>query len=395
MKTYKTEIRLTNEQKTIYAKTVGVCRYVCNLFISTNKTRYENGEPYMNNYDFSKWLNNEYLPNNPDKSWIKEVSSKAVRNAIDNSNKAYIRFFKKQGKFPRFKKKGKNDCSYYFVRTSKTQPIKIERHKIAVPCMGYVSLKEYGYIPVKSNITSGIVTKRADRYYISVTTDERDCKQSRTIVQNNINDGIGIDLGLKDFAIISTGKIYKTKKQNKLKKKLKREQRRLSRKYKFQRNYENKQNLKKGKCTDRRSVSRGIEIQKTVVAKIHQKIANVREDYQNKIVNEIVKSKPSYITIEDLNVRGMMKNRHLSEAIANQGFNSFISKLTTKAIVNGIDIRKVDRFYPSSKLCHKCGCIKSDLTLSDRIYKCQCGYVEDRDLNAAMNLRDAKTYKMA
>ena len=380
MKTYKTEIKLTAEQKSIYARTVGTCRYVYNLFIATNKEQYKKSLPYMNNYDFSKWLNNEYLPNNLDKSWIKEVSSKSIRNAIDTANKTYVRFFKKQGHFPRFKKKGKNDCNYYFVRTSKTHLIKTARHKIAVPCMGYVRLKEYGYIPTNANITSGTVIKSADRYYISVTTDTM-----QTIEQNNVNDGIGIDLGLKEFVVISTGKKHKTKKQKKLNKKLKHAQRKLSRKYE-----KNKTNIKKGNTT------KGIEKQKTVVAKIHHKIANVREDYQNKIVNEIVKTKPSYITIEDLNVSGMMKNKHLSKSIANQGFNMLVQKLTNKAQINGIEIRQADRFYPSSKKCNRCGNIKKDLKLSDRTYNCDiCGLEMDRDLNAAVNLKNAEIYKKA
>ena len=132
-----------------------------------------------------------------------------------------------------------------------------------------------------------------------------------------------------------------------------------------------------------------------VVQKLHQKLSNIHLDYHNKIVNEIVKTKPSFITIEDLNIKGMMKNRCLSKAISKQGFNSFANKLITKANQSNIEIRKVDRFYPSSKLCHNCGQIKSDLKLSDRIYKCDCGYVEDRDLNAAMNLKDALKYKIA
>jgi len=381
MKSYKTEINPTEEQKNKYARTVGTCRYVYNLFIATNKEQYENNMPYMNNHDFSKWLNNEYLPNNPDKAWVKEVSSKAVRNALDNAHKAYKNFFNKKGKFPRFKKKGKNDCNYYFVRTSKSQPIEAERHRIKVPCIGNVRLKEYGYIPTKSNIIkSGTISKHADRYYISVTTDE-----PQVILQNNTNDGIGIDVGLKDFAVISDGKIFKAKKQKKLKKKLKREQRKLSRKYN-----KNKTKIKKGESTE------GIEKQKTVVAKIHHKIANVREDYQNKIVNEIVKTKPSYITIEDLNVSGMMKNRHLSEAITNAGFNMFVKKLIYKASINSIEVRRVNRFEPSSKKCSKCGNIKKDLKLSDRVYCCDvCGFEIDRDMNAAINLKNAKIYKIA
>ena len=131
------------------------------------------------------------------------------------------------------------------------------------------------------------------------------------------------------------------------------------------------------------------------VQKIHRRIDNICTDYINKTIAEIVKAKPSYITIEDLNVKGMMKNRHLSKAVASQKFYEFRTKLEAKCREIGIELRVVDRWYPSSKLCHECGRVKKDLRLSDRIYKCSCGYTEDRDLNAALNLRDALTYKMA
>ena len=131
------------------------------------------------------------------------------------------------------------------------------------------------------------------------------------------------------------------------------------------------------------------------VQKIHHRIDNIRTDYINKTIAEIVKAKPSYITIEDLNVKEMMKNRHLSKAVASQKFYEFRIKLEAKCRESGIELRVVDRWYPSSKLCHHCGSIRRDLKLSDRIYKCSCGYTEDRDLNAALNLRDALTYKMA
>ena len=167
----------------------------------------------------------------------------------------------------------------------------------------------------------------------------------------------------------------------KLEKRLRREQRCLSRKY---------ENLKKGETTQR-----NIQKQKLKVQKLHHKIDNIRTDYINKTIAEIVKTKPSYITIEDLNVSGMMKNRHLSKAVVSQKFYEFRTKLKTKCDDNGIELRIVDRWYPSSKMCHNCGCIKKDLKLSDRIYRCACGYVEDRDFNASLNLRDAKTYEVA
>lgn len=206
-----------------------------------------------------------------------------------------------------------------------------------------------------------------------------------TVTTNNSNDGIGIDLGLKDFAIVSNGKTYKninkSAKIKKLEKKLRREQRCLSRKY---------ENLKKGESTQK-----NIQKQKLKVQKLHHRINNIRTDYINKSIAEIVKTKPSYITIEDLNVSGMMKNRHLSKAVASQKFYEFRTKLKAKCDQNGIELRVVGRWFPSSKMCHCCGTIKKDLKLSDRIYRCNCGYVENRDLNAALNLRDALTYEIA
>ena len=156
----------------------------------------------------------------------------------------------------------------------------------------------------------------------------------------------------------------------------------LSRKY---------ENLKKGGVTQRANIQK----QKLKVQKLHQKMENIRTDYINKTIAEIVKTKPSYITIEDLNVKGMMKNRHLSKAVASQKFYEFRTKLKNKCDENGIELRIVDRMYPSSKLCHCCGTIKKDLKLSDRIYKCDCGYMADRDYNASLNLRDAKIYKIS
>ena len=162
---------------------------------------------------------------------------------------------------------------------------------------------------------------------------------------------------------------------------MRREQRCLSRKY---------ENLKKGGFTQK-----NIQKQKLKVQRLHHKLDNVRTDYINKSIAEIVKTKPSYIAIEDLNISGMMKNRHLSKAVASQKFCEFRIKLKYKCDENGIELRVVDKWFPSSKMCHCCGAIKKDLKLSDRIYRCNCGYIEDRDLNAALNLRDALTYEIA
>ena len=382
LKSFKTEINPTDEQKVRINKTIGTCRYIYNFYLGYNKELHDKGEKFMTGKGFSVWLNNEYIPNNPDKVWIKEVSSKAVKKSIEDGCTAFIRFFKHQSAFPNFKKKGKSDVKMYFVRDN-PKDLACERHRIKIPTLGWVRIKEKGYIPTTKDgwkIKSGTVSIKAGRYYVSVLVEIPDVN-----IANNSNDGIGIDLGLKDLAVVSDGKIYKninkSARVKKLEKKLRREQRCLSRKY---------ENLKKGKSTQK-----NIQKQKLKVQKLYHKIDNIRTDYINKTIAEIVKTKPSYIAIEDLNVSGMMKNRHLSQAVASQKFYEFRTKLKAKCDGNGIELRVVDRWYPSSKMCHCCGAIKKDLKLSDRIYRCDCGYVEDRDFNASLNLRDAVTYEVA
>ena len=383
LKSFKTEINPTLEQKTKINKTIGTSRYVYNFYLDHNKKLHDTGQKFMSGKSFSVWLNNEYLPNNSDYLWIKEVSSKSVKKSIEDGCVAFTRFFKGQSKFPKFKKKGKSDVKMYFVKNNPKDCL-CERHRINIPTLGWVRLKEKGYIPTTKDgyvIKSGTVSIKAGRYYVSALVEIPNTK-----ITNNANEGIGIDIGLKDLAIVSNGKIYKNINKSvrikKLEKQLRREQRCLSRKY---------ENLKKGESTQRANIQK----QKLKVQKLHHRIGNIRTDYINKTIAGIVKAKPSYITIEDLNVSGMMKNRHLSKAVASQKFYEFRTKLKTKCDDNGIELRIVDRWYPSSKLCHCCGSIKKDLKLSDRIYKCGCGYVEDRDFNASLNLRDAVTYNIA
>ena len=383
LKSFKTEINPTEEQKARIRRTIGTCRYVYNFYLGHNKALHDNGEKFMTGKSFSVWLNNEYIPNNPDKAWIKEVYSKAVKRSIEDGCTAFTRFFKHQSDFPKFKKKGKSDVKMYFVRNN-PKDCQCERHRLKIPTLGWVRIKEKGYIPTTKDgymIRSGTVSVKAGRFYVSVLVEIPDVN-----INNNLNEGIGIDLGLKDFAIISNGKTYRNINKSaglkKLEKQLIREQRSLSRKY---------ENLKKGESTQRANIQK----QRLKVQKLHHKMDNIRTDYINKTIAEIVKTKPSYITIEDLNVKGMMKNRCLSKAVASQKFYEFRTRLKAKCDENGIELRVADRFYPSSKTCHHCGSVRKNLKLSDRIYRCECGYVADRDLNAALNLKDAKTYRIA
>ncbi|MDY4413835.1 MAG: transposase [Ruminococcus sp.] len=390
LKSYKTEIFPTPEQKQIIHRTIGVCRFIYNFYLAHNKKICEKEEKFVSGYDFSKWLNNEYLPQNPEFLWIKEVSSKSVKQSIMNAERAFRNFFQHRTGFPNWKKKSNSDMKMYFVKNGTKQIISCERHRIKIPTLDWVRLKEKGYIPTNSEtyiIKSGSVSMKAGKYYVSVLVEEPEREKP---VLNDF--GIGIDLGVKDFAVCSHGKTYKNINKTvcvrKLEKSLKRQQRKLSRKYESLKKLSNNM---KGKA-----IRQNIQKQTLKVQKLHHRLDCIRTDYINKVISELVKTKPKWITIEDLNISGMMKNRHLSKAIVQQKFFEFRTKITAKCREYGIELRFVDRFYPSSKTCHNCGCIKSDLKLSDRIYTCsECGYTADRDFNASLNLRDCPTYQIA
>ena len=392
-RTYKIELKPTQQQIDKINRSLGVCRWLYNSYIAKNNSLYqdfkkgkiEKGKAFISAFEFDKYINNEVKVLDAYK-WINDCGSKARKKAICNAELAFKKFFRGETQFPKFKKKGESKVSLYFPKNSKTD-WEIERHRIKIPTFKWVSIKEFGYIPINAKVINGTITEQAGRYYVSILCEVEGVKNDRPK-----SEGIGIDLGLKDFAIISDGvvkkNINKTCRVKKLEKKLKREQRRLSRKYESLR----KQNKnRKGKAT-----RQNIHKQIVKVQRVHQRLTNIRTDYINKCVSEIVGRKPSSITIEDLNVKGMMRNRHLSKAIAQQKFYEFRLKLTNKCKENDIELRILDRFYPSSKLCSCCGNVKKDLKLKDRIYKCEsCGIVIDRDLNASINLREAKTYRIA
>ena len=385
LKAYKIEIKPTEEQIKKINKTIGVCRFIYNFYIAHNKEVYQNDGKFVSGMSFSKWMNNEFIPNNQSYLWVKEVSSKAVKQSIMNGEKAFKQFFKKETGFPKFKKKNRSNVGVYLPKNNKTDFI-VERHRAKIPTLGFVRLKEFGYIPLNSNIKSGTITKKCDRYYISILVDKEFKKNNK-----QYSFGIGVDLGIKEFATVSDERIFKninkTYKVKKLKKSLKKEQRKLSRKY---------ESLKIRNKEEGGNVTRqNIQKQVVKVQKLHNRINNIRTDYINKTINELVKTKPEFINIEDLNISGMMKNRHLSKAIAEQKLYEFRNKLINKCHQNEIEVRLSNRFYASSKTCSQCGSIKKDLKLSDRTYICEeCGAVIDRDLNAAINLRDNKIYKI-
>ena len=363
LKSYKTELNSSKEQKHIIQRTIGTCRFVYNFFLAYNKEMYEKEKRFVSGIEFSKWLNNIYLKEHPEYAWIKQVSSKSVKQSIMNAERAFKNFFKyhfrKDGnfvamslcdtaprschRFPNFKKKEKSNVKMYFVKTDAKVIIQCQRHRIKIPTLGWVKLKEKGYIPTNSDthlIKSGTVSYRAGRYYVSVLVEEKEPEKPQLK-----NFGLGIDLGIKNFAVLSNGMIFKnrnkTEKIRKLEKKLKREQRRLSRKY---------EGLKKRRGKKGEATRQNIQKQLLKVQKLYQRIETVRTDYVNQCVNKIVKTKPSYgspkravsqsdmatklppcyITIEDLNISGMMKNKHLSKAVSSQKFYEFRTKLEYK-----------------------------------------------------------------
>ena len=382
-KAIKIELKLTNEQKIQVNKTIGTERFIYNEYIKYNQEQYELGNKFVSAFDFSKYINNVYLPNNPDKKWIKDVSSKSVKQAIIYGEKAFKNFFKGLSSFPVFKKKGKNELGAYFVKNGK-KDFEFYRHKIKIPTLKFVRVKEYGYIPKNANIKSGTISKIADRYFLSLVMEVDDIVKT----ENKSTKGLGVDLGIKDTAICSDGRVFKninkTKKVKKIKKKIKREQRRIARSIEYSKT--NKIKLKELKNFNKKKLK---------VQRLFYRLNCIRDDYNNKIVDEITRTKLKYITIENLKVSNMMKNRHLSKAIQEQNFFSIRTKLINKCKERNIELRIVDIFYPSSKTCSCCGSIKKDLKLNDRIYKCgNCGLEIDRDYNASINLEKAQVYKV-
>ena len=398
LKAFKTEIAPNEEQKIKIIRSIGVARFLYNQYIAYNRRLYkmyqrglldEKQKHFVTANDFDKYVNHKLKKELP---WIDQCGSKARKKALVNAEQAFRRFFAGVSGFPNFKKKANQDVKLYFPRNNKGD-WKIWRHKLMIPTLKQVKLKEYGYLPVGLVAVNGTVSYVAGRFYVSVVVDiDEKSKHNKDLESCYAmqTEGIGIDLGVKGLAIVSDGKVFrninKSSKVKGLEKRLRRGQRRLSRKYEFRK--------KKGGRTATSSAN--IDKQKLKVQKLHQRITRIREDYENKTVHEVVKQKPRFITVEDLNVKGMMKNRHLAKAISAQRFNHLLAKLKRKAEMIGIEFREVDRFYPSSKTCHACGYIHKGLKLKDRVYVCpKCGYTADRDYNASLNLRDAGEYRIA
>ena len=332
-------------------------------------------------------MNND--PNTP--SWLKEVPSKAVKQALIYAERAFRDYFSRRKGKPKFKKKGTNN-SFYLIGT-----LKVERHRIFVPVFKWIRLKEFGYIPEK--ISSVTISMKNGRYYISCLCKEE--KDERIALSN---DSMGIYFGLKDQFITEDRTIHSINHSlhiKKLERRLRREQRCLSRKVEanmIKKIYYQK-GAKKGqlhsfKWAKPLSECRNIQKQKRKVSKIYERLTRIRTDYNRKaLLSLVLERKPSSITIENLSVRNLVKNRHLSAAIMKAQW--YQSRLYLENLCNrlGIELRVVDRFYPSSKLCSTCGFKYKDLKLKEQFWTCSnCGSKHDRDRNAAINLAQCETY---
>ena len=387
MKAYKTEIYLTQSQIELIHKTFGCTRYIYNQYVYENLENLASGRDFISAFSYSKKMNND--PNTP--SWLKEVPSKAVKQALIYAERAFRDYLSRRRGKPKFKKKGAND-SFYLIGT-----LKVERHRIFVPVLKWVRLKEFGYIPKK--ISSVTISMKNGRYYISCL-----CKEGKDERIALSNESMGIYFGLKDQFVTEDRKIPSINHSlciKKLEQRLRREQRCLSRKVEanmIKKSYYQK-GAKKGQLHSFQwakplSECRNIQKQKRKVSQIYERLARIRTDYNRKaLLSLVLERKPSSITIENLSVRNLMKNRHLSAAIMKAQW--YQSRLYLENLCNrlGIELRVVDRFYPSSKLCSTCGFKYKDLRLKERFWTCSnCGSNHDRDRNAAINLGQCKIY---
>lgn len=386
MKAYKTEIQPNKKQIELIHQTFGNTRYVYNQFITLNLQRLDENQSVISGYDYSKMINND--PERPD--WLVKSPSKAIKQAIMNADRAIWDYLKGNNGRPKCKKKTKHN-SFYLIGT-----IKVERHRIFLPKLKWVRLKKFGYIP--NQVKSVTVSMKNGRYYISCLTDETPDERTPTS-----NEGIGIDFGLKNQFITKNEiilSINNSKKIKKLEKKLKRKQQALSRKY--ENNMTNKVYYKTGKKKGQLKSfkwkrplhqCKNLTKQRLEVNKLYERIIRIRTDYNQKALQSILKQKPRFIVIEDLNIKGLLKNKHLSKSISNAQWYASRLFLINQCNKLGIELRLASRYYPSSKLCSTCGYKHNALKLNDRVWTCPtCKNVHDRDVNASKNLEQCQTY---
>ncbi len=378
IKSIKVRLNPNNRQSTKLLQYAGCARFAYNWAIAREQENYKQGNKFLSDSELRKEFTQ--LKKLQKYKWLNEISNNVTKQAIKDACNAYKSFFKGQCKYPKFKSKKRSTQSFYQdnlkIRFTDTH-VKVEKFSMSQKQnkqkLNWIKLCEKGRIPTNCKYMNPRFTYDGLYWYVSVGIE----------VDNNtelpLNEGVGIDLGIKDLAICSDGNTYKninkTQRVKKLEKRKRRLQRSISRRYE-----KNKKGV--SYCKTSNIIKREKEL-----LRIIKRLTNIRQNYLHQTTTEIVKRKPSFICMEDLNVSGMMKNKHLSKAVQQQRFYVFRRQIEYKSEWNNISVIIADRFFPSSKLCSCCGNIKKDLKLSDRIYKCECGNVIDRDFQASLNLK--------
>ena len=384
IRSIKVRLNPNNKQLTKLFQYAGCARFAYNWAISREEENHKQGNKFLSDNDLRKEFTQ--LKKLQEYKWLNEVSNNVTKQAIKDACNAYKNFFKGQSKFPKFKSRKHSTPSFYqdnvVIQFTNTH-VKVEAFSMSKKQnkqkLNWIKLYEKGKIPTDCKYMNPRFTYDGLHWFVSVSieVDDNTDNTDNTILLSN--EGIGIDLGIKNLAVCSDENTYKninkTQRVKKLEKRKRRLQRSISRKY-------NKNKKGENYCKTSNIIKREKEL-----LKISKHLTNIRHNYLHQTTSEIIKRKPSFICIEDLNVSGMMKNRHLSEAIQQQGLSEFRRQIEYKAKWNDISVIIADRFFPSSKMCSCCGHIKKDLKLSDRIYKCECGNIINRDFQASLNLK--------
>lgn len=378
IKSIKVRLRPNKKQLTKLFQYAGCSRFAYNWAIAREHENYEQGNKFLSDNTLRKEFTQ--LKKRENYKWLNHVSNNVPKQAIKDACNAYKRFFKGQSKHPKFKTKKHSILSFYqdnvAIQFTDTH-VKVEGFAMSTKRnkqrLNWIKLCEKGRIPPNSKYVNPRFTYDGLYWYVSVGIELPD---STDIL---INEGIGIDLGIKDLAVCSDGYTYKNINKTYNIRKIEKRQRMLQRS--VSRRYE------KNKKGERYYKTRNLIKRQKELLKVTKRLTNIRRNHLHQTTSDIIKRKPSFICIEDLNVRGMMKNRHLSKAIQQQGFYELRRQLQYKAERNNITFIVADRFFPSSKRCSCCGHVKSDLKLSDRIYRCTCGNMIDRDFQASLNLK--------
>lgn len=366
--TLKVRLEPNNKQMSKLFQSAGVARWTYNWTLAKQEENHKNGGKFIKDADLRKELTQ--LKKTEELKWLNEYSNNITKQAVKDACNAYYKFFKKLADKPKFKSRKKSPPKFY----QDTEKIKFKGGKVRLEKIGWVRLSEKNRIPENGKYTNPRVKFDGVSWYVSVGIEVNQVSVELT------GENIGIDIGVKNLAICSDiekpyKNINKTQKVRMLEKKLRRLQRKVSKKY--EKNKEGRSYVKTANI---------IKLEKNI-RKLHKRLDNIRTDYRHKVTTEIVKTKPSKIVMEKLNVSGMMKNKHLSKSIQQQGFYEFSRFIQYKAARQGTEFVEAHPWYPSSKTCSVCGYVKIKLSLSERKFKCECcGTVIDRDKNAAINL---------